>query len=347
MTGDSDAAARRLRAVCWVSAALLIAILVWLAMTLYPSTEAVRLRNAFLVGAEAFPAEAFAWDPEHAPASFRLETRSAPANIRRGVETALQGAPASDWARALRLTEHLVRGARRGGAIQAELGTNYDRIVNEGRGYCADFTEVFLAMAHEAGIASRQWAFAFDGFGGHGHVLVEIFDRADGRWKMIDVFNNIYGVDVGTERVLSALEFREFIIGARQGVAIHKAVEGRLGIPVEARLLEYYRRGADQWYMWWANDVVTYNDNPTLARARVLGNTVEKLVATVIGAHPSIRILRTRTNAQEITNLATFRARVVAGMVAALLTAAVLAASALLWRRARRRSRSEDTDLAP
>jgi hypothetical protein len=30
------------------------------------------------------------------------------------------------------------------------------------------FVKVYLALAHAAGITARQWAFSFDGFGGHG-----------------------------------------------------------------------------------------------------------------------------------------------------------------------------------
>lgn len=338
MKTHAAVAVRRLRSLCLVSVALLAALGAWTVATVHSATEAVRVRNAFLVEGEPLPAAAFSWTPDQPPSGFRTESRAAPALIRQGVDEALRGAPPSDWARALRLTEHLVRGAKDGGGIQAELGETYEQIVRNGRGYCADFTEVFLAMAHEAGIAARQWAFAFDGFGGYGHVLVEIFDRADRRWKMIDVFNNIYAVDAASGRVLNALEFRDFIVGQRQGVEIRKAGAGRLGMPVEAKLLEYYRRGADQWYMWWANDVVTYNALPDLAAARRFGNTAEKVAATVLGLHPTIRILRTATNADEVAALDGLRQRVVLIVVAGTVLGVAVLVTGVLWLRARRRA---------
>ena len=51
------------------------------------------------------------------------------------------------------------------------------------------------ALAHASGLAVRPWAFSFDGLGGHGHIVVEVFDRQRGRWIMLDIFNNVIPVD--------------------------------------------------------------------------------------------------------------------------------------------------------
>jgi hypothetical protein len=57
---------------------------------------------------------------------------------------------------------------------------------------CASFTGLAIA----AGIPVRAWAFSFDGFGGHGHVWVEIWNRQLERWQLLDVFNNYYFVGI-------------------------------------------------------------------------------------------------------------------------------------------------------
>ncbi len=46
----------------------------------------------------------------------------------------------------------------------------------------------------------RQWGFSFDGFGGHGHTVVEVYDRQRGKWLLLDVFNNFHAVDASQRR---------------------------------------------------------------------------------------------------------------------------------------------------
>ncbi len=311
---------------------------------IYPATDAVRVRNAFLV--EAAGTNQFDWKPAAPPKTFRLESTRAPDNIRRAAHHVLEASPDSDWDRALLLAGKLTRNAKGGGAIQSDLATTYDLIADKGRGYCADFTKVFLAMANEAGIPVRQWAFSFDGFGGHGHALIEIFDRARGKWLMIDVFNNIYPVDALTEEPIGALEFRDYLMGKRANVKIRKAAAGKLGYEIEDKLLDYYRRGTDQWYLWWANDVATYNANPTLTVARKFGNSAEKLLATVIGVHPTIEIVRTPTNADAVRKLYSLKigVTVLLGILALLSITFVILA--ILWHRARVRDKSHENKMS-
>lgn len=300
-----------------INGILLVAVAGVMAFMLFPATEAVRVRNAFLL--EPVKVTDFNWQPDQSPATFRLESREAPKNIQAGVRAILHAAPQSDWERALLLSQHLTRNAKGGGSIQGELGASYDFIVKKGKGYCADFTKVYLAMAHEAGIPARQWAFAFDGFGGHGHAIIEIYDRSQKKWMMLDVFNNIFAQDSSSGEILGAMEFREYLLGKRDNVAIRKAGEGRLGFPIESKLIDYYKRGVDQWYLWWANDVVTYNETPALVHARILGNSFEKLVAAIIGVHPTIQIVHTATNSDEVQRLERLRYTVTATIVVATL----------------------------
>ena len=53
-------------------------------------------------------------------------------------------------------------------------------------------------LAGAAGLTAREWGFSFDGFGGHGHALVEVYDRGLSKWVFLDVYNNIQALDAAT-----------------------------------------------------------------------------------------------------------------------------------------------------
>lgn len=138
----------------------------WLALLVLPLERTVRVRNAFLL--RRGRPEDFRWTPARPPSDFRVERADVPPDIRDAVAAAGIPAIAGDWPRALALVGMLVRHSRHEGGIRADLATTYREIV-EGRGYCVDFVRVYLAAAHCAGLFCRQWAFSFDGFGGHRH----------------------------------------------------------------------------------------------------------------------------------------------------------------------------------
>jgi len=179
-----------------------------------PASEAVRLRNAWRLQ----PSERsdFAWIPPQFPPGFNVERRPATEEFRAIAATVGVGAIDGDWNKALALAQHLTERAEDKGAIQADPSTSY-RLIRRGYGYCADFVKVFLALAHASGLCARQWGFSFDGFGGHGHTIVELFDRQRGRWVMVDVYNNFHFVDAETgEQFLAPGETGEIILRAPQ-----------------------------------------------------------------------------------------------------------------------------------
>ena len=92
-------------------------------------------------------------------------------------------------ARALLMARALTTKPRLGTAIAKPTLETLATIELVGTGYCADYAKVFNALGYSAGIPIRQWAFSFDGFGGWGHTFNEIWDEANQRWLMIDVFN--------------------------------------------------------------------------------------------------------------------------------------------------------------
>ncbi len=79
------------------------------------------------------------------------------------------------------------------------------------------------------------------------------------------------------------------------------------------------------------------NDNPTLIQARILGNSVEKLAATIIGVHPTIQILHTATNTDEVQSLQRLRTKVTVTLVMAAILSLSFLILAVAWWRTRRR----------
>src|SRR5690606_15739578 len=149
---------------------------------------------------------------------------------------------------------------------QSDLATTYRRI-REGYGHCADFSRVYVALAHAAGLFVREWAFTHNGFGGNGHVLVEVWDPLRAQWLMLDVYNNFHACDAATQQPLSARAFRRSVLGLRPTALSYRTGEGRPGFVHQHKLIEYYRRGAAEWYMVWGNAVYSYEANPLVRGA--------------------------------------------------------------------------------
>ena len=254
--------------------------------------ESVRLRNALLL--QPSTSADFSWTPAQVPAGFEVERRAptplfAQAVARLGIEEL------GDWDKARALAAHLTECAQDKGPIQSDLATTYRRI-REGYGYCADFAKVYVALAHAAGLFVRQWAFTHNGFGGNGHVLTEVYDPLRGKWLMLDVYNNFYAIDAASNQVLSALEFRDSVLGLRAPAIVRPLGAGRPGFIHHARLLEYYRRGAGEWYLIWGNAVYSAESNPVVRAAIRLHPAAGQLAAMLFRAYPGIRLYVTAGN---------------------------------------------------
>lgn len=315
---------------------VLLVALLSLAPYLTSGTELVRLRHA-LVLADSSDAD-FNWTPANVPADFLLE-RAAPDPLFVDVVGRLGlAAMPSDWERAVAISRHLLGSSPvlLGGAIQLDLLDTYRGIVNRGQGYCGDFADVFTGLALAAGIPVRTWAFSFDGFGGHGHIWPEIWNRQLGRWQLIDVFNNTYFVSV-QGMPLSALEVRRALLddpASLRLVPLHPGA--RPGAMVEAKLWDYYRHGLPEWYMVWGNNVFSY-DRAFLVRALgPFARSLEQLGGIAQGVYPGVRILAEPANQRQVEAMHRVRLHLyaVGGLVAAALLA--LLASLVGWWRARR-----------
>ncbi len=293
-----------------VNALALAAAAGWLGRLTLPYRQAIRVRNAFLLR-RGGPTD-FQWTPVTVPPDFRVDSKRAPVEIEKAVQEIESVTAHEDWPRALALVGMLLRNSTNEGAIQADLATTYSRIVS-GTGYCSDYVRVYLAAASTAGIFCRQWAFSFDGFGGHGHTFIEVYDRQRGKWHFLDVHNNVYAVFAGSEQPLSGLALRDALLTAPSSIEFRPASAGRLGFGDFDKLLEYYRRGAPQWYLWWGNDVIA-RDRSRLGRGlRKVSARFAHAVSSAVDL-PSIVAIVTADNEKQIAKMESLRRKLISAL---------------------------------
>ncbi len=308
-----------------------------LAPYLSSSTEVVRMRNALLI--VDGPATDFDWSPATRPAGFALDSAPPDPMFVAAVRRLQLDTLPDDWARAVAISRHLLTGSQTlsGGAIQSDLRSTYRRIIEHGDGYCADFVRAFSALAGTAGIPVRSWAFSFDGFGGHGHVFPEIWNRQLQRWQLIDVYNNYAIVDADNQP-LAAMEFRRALLEGTAGVQLRPLAESaRPGFILEEKAWQYYRNGRHEWYLWWDEQAFAYDQSWAVRSFEGHSRSLAQMGAIVQGVHPRIRILATTHNAPKIAAMRRLRTHLltVAGLVtaAAASMAACAAVIVVRWRR--------------
>jgi hypothetical protein len=311
-----------------LSALLLVGCLVVLAPHLTSSSELVRMRNALLYQPE--PA-APAWTPATWPTDFAVDLKPPMPLFAEVVAERRLKVEGDDGATARAIAGHLLDGGkRRSEPIQANLSRTYRQIVGEGRGYCGDYADVFTVLASAAGLASRSWAFSFDGFGGHGHIFNEYWDRGRQRWVALDVHNNLFFVDEAGEP-MGALAIRDALL-AQRSIRPHRLRDDvRPGFAHESQLFAFYRRGLPEWYLWWGNAVQTL-DQAWLPRLLApLGRAAEQLGAVAAGVHPRLRVLHDVANAPQRERLERLRWTLVATLL--LLPVTLLLVGAWIARR--------------
>ena len=328
----------------WIGAALIVLSILSLAPYATSSTEMVRMRNALLT--VDGPDSDFVWTPATRPAGFKLDSVPPDAMFVEAARRLRLDAFPDDWSRAVAISRHLLTSSKTlsGGAIQSDLDTTYRRIIERGEGYCADFVRVFSAFAVTAGIPVRSWAFSFDGFGGHGHVIPEIWNRQLGRWQLVSLFNNYEIVDING-RPLSALEFRHALLEKSTAVQLRPlVVSARPGFIHEEKAWAYYRNGAPQWYLWWGDQAFAYDRAWSVRTFEGVSRSLAQFGAIAQGVHPRIRILATAQNAPQVAALRQVRVHllIVAGLIAlATVGMAACATVSLVRRRGRFPERAE------
>ena len=301
------------------------------------TAEATRLRNALLVNV-GLPSDV-SWHPNSPAEGFLEETVKPPVEIDRAYQ--LIHASGSNFEKTLRVAAHLRQGKKKGGFIMDDTVNAYRRIVQEGQGYCADYTQVFNALAHAGNIPVREWGLSFDGFGGRGHAFSEIYDFALDKWIFIDVFNSFYVKKLDNNVPLSVLEFRDHLLNNEvSGIDIIPIVSENFGFKKKGIInkkaaLDYYLRGKDEFYLWKGNNVFSYDSHILIRFLTPISRSLEQLMAIALGIHPEILILRTEHNQEEIDLLVTLRYKLIFAAISEILLFSLLFAIFLLRRRTR------------
>lgn len=281
-----------------------------------------RVRNSFLVATA--PVEIFTSPPSQTPADFLAETLPAPAYLDAAVAKLLPDemrASLSALEQSLVLARHLIANKRRGKAIQSNVRETYELIRNSGRGYCADYSQVFTALALTAGIPVREWGLRFKGFG-RGHAFNEIYDRTLGKWVFIDSYHSLYVVDRSNAEPLSVMELQNRLINDGEMVSYAfvpiDIQKYRFDADIEAN--QYYAQTAAKFYLFWGNNVFSYDAHPVVRALAPWSRSLEIMGAIVAGVHPKIRVLQRPENTAYLSRLQYIRY----GLVAALVFAAML-----------------------
>jgi hypothetical protein len=312
-----------------------IAQFAWLARS---PVELTRIRNSMI--AVSGSVDQVNWSTETPPSSaFKMETMAPPqlfveaANEAGALRPGVQGLQA-----AIRIGEHLAGGTEwKGGAIQASSDVTYRKIIEEGRGYCADFTQVFTAIAHASGLPVREWGMSTGGFNGEGHAFNEVYDQSLGQWVFVDTHKSFYVRDAGTRRPLSALEFRSRLRspGGTDSLEIRPIVVRQLAR--EDDIIGFYRPAADQWFLLLGNNIYSYEANPVVNWLGQYSRAAEQIVAILLGVYPKMMIIESETNEELIAELNLVRWRFFIALAA--LCCGLTAAGILVWK-ARRSGRN-------
>lgn len=280
----------------WLSLALVILAVLSLTPYMTSSTELVRMRNALLLD-DRFDA-AQDWAPPKFRPGFKVERAAPYPEFATAVQRLGLSSMANDWDRALAISKHLLGSnpVLLGGAIKSDLLDTYLSIIEDGEGYCGDFVTVFIGLANAAGMPTRPWAFSFDGFGGHGHIWVEIWNQQAQAWQLLDVFNNQYFV-LEDGRPLSALEFRRALQERSSALQMRKLYAGaRGGFAIEEKAWDYYRRGLPEWYRWGGTNVFTYDQTWWVKEPGKVSRSLEQLGGIVAGVIPRMVIFSSPEN---------------------------------------------------
>jgi hypothetical protein len=315
----------------WIASLIVVLIAAgWLGLKAHDARDLVKFRNALLV--KIGPADVFDWRPATRPEDFREEHAAAPPELREAVSSAVDSSSRnSEFLTALDLARHLAKNRRRAAPpIQKSTLETYREIVGQGQGYCADFTQVFNGLAHAAGLEVREWGMSFEGYGGNGHAFSEVFDRARDQWVFIDSFYSFYVTD-HTGRPLAASEFRDRLLTRSTDLRVEPIVAEKFGFKTPERALDYYRRGAASFYMWWGNDVFTYDNNAVLAQLGA-SRALQQLAGVVLGIQPAMMLASGHIQTQGL-----FELRLIQGLLVSLTLGVTVFAITSLMLLARRR----------
>ena len=316
----------------------------WVLSLVTPGEEAVKIRNG-LVASIGQPDD-FTWTPNDVPADF-LANRAPPspeyAEAAKALVNPEPGRRQQGLELGLAISRHLMGGPqkRMDGPIQGSLAAAYEGITREGRGYCADFTQVFSGIAVAAELPVRTWSISFEAFGA-GHAFNEVFDDTLNKWVLVDPFHSLYFVDPTSREPLSVLEVHDRLLAndvESGALEIQKIIPEQFPFPSEQSTLDYYRRGMAQLAMVWGDNVFDYDQDSAVRLGARVSRHVERALGIAVGKYPEIRIYPVAASYRDLDSLFRARNRFVAS-VAALAVAGLVFGGLLIatWRPQRERA---------
>jgi hypothetical protein len=293
----------------------------WVLSLVTPGEEAVKIRNG-IVASVGQPAD-FNWTPDDVPADF-LTNQATPSPQYTQAASALvttePGHRLYGFEVGLAIGRYLMGGSgkRPGGPIQGSLAVAYDGITRQGRGYCADFTQVFSGIAVAAGLPVRTWSISFEAFGA-GHAFNEVFDDTLNKWVLVDPYHSLYFYDPISREPLSVLEVHDRLLATdveARTLAIQRIVPESFPFPSDPAALDYYRRGMSQLALAWGNNVFDYDQSVAVRWGARVSRHVERALGIVAGKYPEMRIYPVGVSYRDVGSLLRARNRFVAAVSA-------------------------------
>lgn len=301
-------AMRKLRRIAWLVlfASIAIAVLagLYLLSTVEDSRDLVRLRNAVIFDVKNI--QELDWTPQEVPTRFLWDTGAPSKEIKQAARRFAEKQLDGDSARhlAIRIAGSLADHASRSGRpIQSNTTNAYRQITENGLGYCSDFTQVMNGLLLAANVPIREWGMSFDRFGGDGHAFSEIYDKELAKWIFIDSFYSFFVTDnLGTP--LSVAEFRAALRkNALKDVRLVVINQNGFRMPSSEYALKYYADGSDELFMYWGNNVASYDSNVILKNVGRYSRSLEQIAAIILGLLPRIAIIPTAENKNDIAYL--------------------------------------------
>jgi hypothetical protein len=106
------------------------------------------------------------------------------------------------------------------------------------------------------------------------------------------------------------MELRDALLTAPDAIEFRRATGQRLGFRHPEKLVEYYCRGAEAWYLWFGNDVITRENEGLAAFVGGISRRAAHRLSSVLGNLPPIVAKVDLKSEAAIVRMEALRARV-------------------------------------